>query len=321
MTLSRTYCLQCGNVINEEPQEDRKKKKDLATAVLEAPNENLEVIHTLAKKSSQSYMSSTHASFVVEMFSGKEQEVIDRHGGINPVFMHRCLTQAIETADMALREDPNAEYVHPGLRGRESIGYMASDTQMTSDEVYLHLPEVDMWGNSSKDLYVALDEGCNTTCHSETWATMAEDKLKLYGLNMPWKSDEGKSFLGLGPTTKTQRTIPFAFWLKDGEAVPGTMDSHQNSGTQKTPLLLSLYAQSSVGLVKDLKKGTAMMESNGKYKELGLARCKSTGVLLLNIAQKMNHVEEPFKCHRPFRTHLFNMTAMTAPAHLHCQKV
>ena len=80
MTLSRTCCLQCGNFINEEPQEDRKKKKDLATAVLEAPNENLEVIHTLAKKSSQSYMSSTHASFVVEMFSGKEQEVIDRHG-------------------------------------------------------------------------------------------------------------------------------------------------------------------------------------------------------------------------------------------------
>ena len=26
-TLSRTYCLQCGNFINEEPQEDRKKKK------------------------------------------------------------------------------------------------------------------------------------------------------------------------------------------------------------------------------------------------------------------------------------------------------
>jgi len=137
---------------------------DLATAVLEAPNENLEVIHTLAKKSSQSYMSSTHAPFVVEMLSGNVQEVIDRDGGINPVFMHRCLTQAIETADMALREDPNAEYVRQGLRGREHIGRMASDIQMTSDEVYLHLPEVDMWGNTSKELYVALDEGCNTTC-------------------------------------------------------------------------------------------------------------------------------------------------------------
>ena len=64
-----------------------------------------------------------------------------------------------------------------------------------------------------------------------------------------------------------------------------------------------------------------MMESNGKYKELGLARCKSTGLLLLNTTQRMNHVKEPLKCHGPFRSHLFNMTAMTAPADLHCQKV
>ena len=83
--------------------------------------------------------------------------------------MHRCLTQAIETADMAMSEDPNAEYVRQGLRDPEHVGYMASDTQMTSDEVYLHLPEVDMWDSNSKDLYVALDEGCNTTCHSEVW--------------------------------------------------------------------------------------------------------------------------------------------------------
>ena len=109
-TLSRTYCLQCGNFINEEPQEDRKKKKELATAVLKAPNENLEVIHTLAKKSSQSYMSSAHASFGSRSVCWENvQEVIDRDGGINPVAMHRCLTQAIETADMAMSEDPNAE--------------------------------------------------------------------------------------------------------------------------------------------------------------------------------------------------------------------
>lgn len=98
------------------------------------------------------------------------QEVIDREGGINPVSMHRCLTQAIETTEAAFNEDPNAEYVRQGLRDPEHIGHMASDTQMTSDEVYLHLPEVDMWDSTSKDLYVALDEGCNTTCNSETWA-------------------------------------------------------------------------------------------------------------------------------------------------------
>ena len=146
---------------------------------------------------------------------------------------------------------------------------MASDTQMTGDEVYLHLPEVDMWDSTSKDLYLALDEGCNTTCHSEARAFMAETKLKRYGLDIPWISEQGKSFLGLGASTKTQgqRTIPFALRLKEGEAVPGTMDSHQTMGPQKTPLLLSLYAQASLGLVKNMKKGTVMMESNGKLKE------------------------------------------------------
>ena len=47
------------------------------------------------------------------------QEVIDREGGINPVSMHRCLTQAIETTEAAFNEDPNAEYVRQGLRDPE----------------------------------------------------------------------------------------------------------------------------------------------------------------------------------------------------------
>ena len=315
-TLSRTYCLQCGNFINEEPQEDRKKKKDLATAIMEAPNENLEAIHSLAKKSSQEHMSPAHASFVIDLFGGYVQEMIDRNEAINPVSMHRCLTQAIDNAEAALHDDPNPDYIRQGLRDPEHIGYMASDIQMTSDEVYLHLPEVDMWDNSSRDLFVALDEGCNTTCHSEAWASMAESKLKRYGLDMPWISEQGKSFLGLGANTKTQgqRTIPFALWLKEGGAVPGTMDSHQIVGSQKTPLLLSLYAQASLGLIKNMKKGAVMMESDGNYKELELARCKSTGLLLLNITQGINHVNEPFKCHRPFRSHLASMTAMAASA-------
>ena len=322
-TLSRTYCLQCGNFINQEPQEDRKVKKSLATAIMEAPNENLEVIHLLAKKSSQDYMSPAHASFVVDLFGGYVQEMVDRNEDINPVSMHRCLTQAIDNAEAALYDDPNAGYVRQGLKDPEHLGYMASDTQMTGDEVYLHLPEVDMWDSTSRDLFVALDEGCNTTCHSEAWASMAESKLKGYGLDVPWISEQGKSFLGLGASTKTQgqRTIPFALWLKNGGAVPGTMDSHQIMGPQRTPLLLSLYAQASLGFIKNMKKGTVMMEMNGKYQELELARCSSTGLLLLNITRGMDHVKEPFKCHRPYRSKVVDMAAMTASATLQCRRV
>ena len=64
-----------------------------------------------------------------------------------------------------------------------------------------------------------------------------------------------------------------------------------------------------------------MMESNGKCKELELARCKTTGLLLLNITQGMKHEEEPFKCHRPFRSCMISRAAMTATAALQCHGV
>ena len=59
----------------------------------------------------------------------------------------------------------------------------------------------------------------------------------------------------------------------------------------------------------------------GKYQELELARCSSTGLLLLNITWGMDHVKEPFKCHRPFRSKVVDMAAMTASATLQCQGV
>ena len=95
--------------------------------------------------------------------------------------MHRCLIQAIDNAEAAVHEDPTAEYVRHGLRDPEHVGYMASDTQMTSDEVYLHLREVDMWDNTSRNLHAALDEGCNTTCHSEAWASGRKQIEGIWG--------------------------------------------------------------------------------------------------------------------------------------------
>ena len=101
-TLSRTYCLQCGNFINEELQEDRKKKKkkDLATAILEAPNENLQVIHSLARKSSQSHMTPTHATFVVDLFGGYVQEMTDMNESIRPLRVQKLHLQMIPMRSM-----------------------------------------------------------------------------------------------------------------------------------------------------------------------------------------------------------------------------
>ena len=111
---------------------------------------------------------------------------------------------------------------------------------MTSDEVYLHLPEVDMWDSTSRDLFVALDEGCNTTCHSEAWASMAESKLKGYGLDMPWISEQGKSFLGLGASTKTQgqRTIPFCIVAQEWRSCDRDNGQSPNYGAPEDTIVI-----------------------------------------------------------------------------------
>ena len=100
-------------------------------------------------------------------------------------------------------------------------------------------------------------------------SSMAEGKLKTYRvLEHAMISDEGKSFLGLGSTTKTpgQRTIPFALRLKDGE----TVDHGQPSDFRvaENPSTSIAVCPSFLKTHIDMKKGTVMMESNGKYKEL-----------------------------------------------------
>ena len=49
---------------------------------MEAPHENLEAIHSLAKKSSQDHMSPAHAAFVVHLFGGYVQDMIDMNEDI-----------------------------------------------------------------------------------------------------------------------------------------------------------------------------------------------------------------------------------------------
>ena len=57
----------------------------------------------------------------------------------------------------------------------------------------------------------ALDEGCNSTCHSKAWGELAEDRLRRHGLSFSWIASSAKSFAGLGSSTNTlgKRNLPF----------------------------------------------------------------------------------------------------------------
>ena len=158
----------------------------------------------------------------------------------------------------------------------------------------------------SPHVFALLDEGCNSACHSSSWAAEAEKKLARFGYTMPLKDDGGGSFAGLGSgSTKTEgtRSIPFSLMLKTDKLnkLNGVLDSHQlTSGN--SPLLLSLHAQTKLGLVKDLKNGIISISGE----QLKVYRCHKTGLFMMNLTKGLipitpgSSVDIP-KAHRPLR--------------------
>ena len=52
----------------------------------------------------------------------------------------------------------------------------------------------DMYDMNDPNIYVVLDEGCNSTCHSKHWAEVVETKLKNLGYEFPFNDTKGKTF-------------------------------------------------------------------------------------------------------------------------------
>ena len=120
--------------------------------------------------------------------------------------------------------------------------------------------------------------------HSEHWGKIAESKLKSLGVSFPWKSQESKSFTGLGvnATTAGCRVLPFALKLENTEVISGILESHQVK-QGKTPLLLSLYSQLALGLIKDLANQRVYFKHATDGTSLPIYKCATTGLLLVNM--------------------------------------
>ena len=141
----------------------------------------------------------------------------------------------------------------------------------------------------------------NTTCHSEHWGKIAESKLKSLGLSFPWKSQESKTFTGLGAnaTTAGCRVLPFALKLENTEVISGILESHQVK-QGKAPLLLSLYSQLALGLIKDLANQRVYFKHATDGTSLPFYKCATTGLLLVNMTTGMTFDAIP-KAIRKFR--------------------
>ena len=180
--------------------------------------------------------------------------------------------------------------------------------RMTDGLVHIFHESRDMYNPDDRNIYIVLDEGCNSTCHSKHWGDVVEAKLKKLGYDFPFSTTTSKNFAGLGEngtTTEGSRALPFSLHFETGKPVHGVLESHQLS-KGRSPLLLSLHAQTHLGLVKDLKNGIVSIDGN----HLKVYRCVHTGLMMLAVTpqqliQSFQQSSEPQvipKCHRRFRT-------------------
>ena len=110
-----------------------------------------------------------------------------------------------------------------------------------------------MWSPEEDHIWGALDEGCNSTCHSKAWGELAEDRLRYFDLTFPWIDGSTKSFARLGSSTKTLRKRNLPLCIQVGEdSLAGAMESHEVDTEAFNPLLVSLFAQAKLGLIKDM---------------------------------------------------------------------
>ena len=101
--------------------------------------------------------------------------------------------------------------------------------------------QTDLWSPEEDHIWGALDEGCNSTCHSKAWGELAEDRLRHFGLTFPWIDGSTKSFAGLGSSTKTlgKRNLPFCIQVGDYMATVPTGTANVIHGTSRVGEVLT----------------------------------------------------------------------------------
>ena len=137
-----------------------------------------------------------------------------------------------------------------------------------------------------------MDEGCISTCDSVRWGSLCNEKLVRFGVQFKWTNIENTpSIVGIGNKTKTlgQRAVPCDLLARDGEVVKGDIESFEtdNGGT---PMLLSLYSQCTLGMIKDLETGKVGMKVGHARHEIPFYRCKLT----VNLTEGL--IELSYKC-------------------------
>ena len=220
---------------------------------------------------------------VVEAVVAHFNEQVSYQTGHTAASLHQILDEALvanANEQDPLEDDGSFEFPEP-------TSFTAVAVNQTTGDVMLNLPTVDVMDPDDPHVYAALDEGCNATCHSSAWGEMATKKLEARGYSFQWK--DAPTFIGVRSksTTKGRRSMPFALQAQDGEeSIYGHLEPYEASA-DGAPLLISLYCQVALGMIKDLTRGTvSVMKKGQRY--------------MIPIVQVLTHGPTPFESHTGF---------------------
>ena len=138
-----------------------------------------------------------------------------------------------------------------GRRNRAGpVAYMVSDEASMEE------------GTDEDDGFLMyLDSGCNSTCHGQKWMERYE---RLTGYKPEWLSKIAKNMTGIGGSTRSlgTRRLYVGLETQEGYHVPGELVSTEIEGSM-APMLLSLQAQESLGMIVDLANGIVTSQTLG----------------------------------------------------------
>ena len=147
---------------------------------------------------------------------------------------------------------------------------------------YAKLPKVNIW--TDPRVFALLDEVCNRTCHGGRWMINAQTNPELIGKSLSSITGGEKSYCGLGRSKSLgRRKIPWSVVLSDETFVGGSLSSNEMKNSYDLPLLLSLQAQATLGVVKDTRSGK-LWWTDYKGSELQLYEVEGSGLRAICIS-------------------------------------
>ena len=217
--------------------------------------------------------------------------------------MKALLEDAIDrvvTEDDAALEQLASTYPMSGTESTAMMGTtddcdIAAPDEATPDEFRIALmaaedqkplPRVDI--HKDPNIWVCLDEGCNSNCHGEGWAHSTEQKLAKHHSQISdaftWLHRREREFKGIGnakvKTTGKRRLCTALKMSNSGLILPGFLESHEEPGDH--PLLLSDQSQARLGFVKDMREGKVYLKDHDDY--VDIYRAEGSGLKVVCVS-------------------------------------